>query len=433
SPLGASREEFTRSLLAGRSGAGPIRAFDARGFACRIAAEVPPCVLSARCPGWELQGVEGSGDRKLELGLVAAHDALDQAGLLPAAAQEGGGAGGAGGVGGTGGAGLDGISLGTGLSSVLVEEVEREIIPFLSKDGEFDHQLFAGSGLAERWSVPRHLPGRTADQLARICGIGELRTTHFSACAASAHAIGQAARWVARGLAERVLAGGMDSMIHPFGLSSFVLLGTLTTRNDEPQLASRPFDRARDGFLLGEGAAMLVVEALDAARARGAPILAEILGFGTSVDAWQVTAPHPEGRGAVLAMQRALDDAGLQPEQVGYVNAHGTGTPLNDPIEIRAFRQVFGPAAQRCPISSTKSMHGHLIAAAGAIEACALLVALAAQRLPPTINVSELDPECQADVVPNTSRPAEIGAALSNSFGFGGQNGCLVLGRVDRG
>lgn len=419
-PLGLSRDVFARNLMAGVSCGAPIRAFDASGFACRIAAEVPPFDLAGRCPGWDLQGVSGSGDRKLELGLVAARDALDQAGLLPSAAAR------------PDRTGVGGLSLGTGLSSVLVAEVERELAPFLCESGQFDHESFAAAGLADRWSTPRHLPGRATELLARLLRVDGPCSTHFSACAASSHAIGLAARWVARGQADRVLAGGMDSMLHPFGLASFVLLGTLTTRNDEPHRASRPFDRDRDGFLLGEGAAMLVLESLESARARGAPVLAEVLGFGSSVDAWQVTAPHPQGRGAALAMRRALKDAGLRPEQVGYVNAHGTGTLLNDPIEIQAFREVFGPAAERCPISSTKSMHGHLIAAAGAVEACAVLVALAEQRLPPTVNIEHVDPACPADVVPNTSRPAAFEAALSNSFGFGGQNGCLVLGAGDR-
>ena len=410
SPLGSHRESFARSLMAGMSAGRIIRAFDASAFPCKLAAEVAPFCLDERCAGWDLRGLDTSGDRKLELGLIAAHDALSQAGLL-------------------GSTRLDRISLGTGLSSVIPAELEIELMPFLSPEGEFDHRGFAAGALWQRGTVARHRPGRAAELLAGLLRCPGPCVSHFSACAASSHAIGQAARWVARGEADRVLAGGMDSMIHPLGLASFILLGTLTTRNNAPQRASRPFDRDRDGFLIGEGAAMLVLESLGSARARGVPPLARVLGFGSSVDAHQVTAPHPEGRGAALAMARALQSAGLDPVRVDYVNAHGTATLLNDPVEIAAFRRVFGDHAPRCPISSTKSMHGHLIAAAGAIEACAVLVALREQRIPPTINLEQLDPACQADVVPNQSRAAELRVALSNSFGFGGQNGCLVLGR----
>ncbi|MDY0060185.1 MAG: beta-ketoacyl-[acyl-carrier-protein] synthase family protein [Myxococcota bacterium] len=410
SPLGNDRATFAHALLNGQSAGAPIRGFDARGFACRIAAEVPAYDLAASCPGWDLTALVGTGDRKAELGLLAAHQALAHAGLLEP------------------GTGPDAISLGTGLSSVLVAEVEAELIPFLREDGEFDHEAFARGALPARRFLHRHLPGRTTALLAQLLGVTGPRATSFAACAAGAHAIALAGRWIARGEAERVLAGGLDSMINPFGLASLQLLGTLTTRNDRPAAASRPFDRDRDGFLLGEGAAMLVVESAASAQARGAPILAELLGSGSSLDAWHVTAPHPDGRGAVLAMRRALADAGRSPADVDYVNAHGTATPLNDPVEITAFREVFGPHADRCPISSTKSMHGHLIAAAGALEACAVLVALQHQWLPPTINVAHLDPACAADVVPNVGRAARLEVALSNSFGFGGQNGCLVFG-----
>lgn len=413
SPLGHGRDAFGTALLSGASGAGPIQAFDATGFPCRIAAEVPPYDLVARTPGWTLEGVQGSGDRKLELGLLAAHEALSHAGLLAAGH-------------------IDGISLGAGLSSVLPDEVERELLPHLDATGAFDPGSFAAASLHDLRSAARHRPARATELLARYTGCVGPLATHFSACAASAQAIGLAARWIRRGSATRVLAGGADSMVHPFGLASFTLLGTLSLRNDDPQRASRPFDRGRDGFVLAEGGAMLVIESLASARARGATPLAEILGAGDSLDAHQVTAPHPEGRGAELAMRRALADAGLTPADVDYVNAHGTATKLNDSIEVAAFQRVFGASGAACPISSTKSMHGHLIGAAGAVEACAVLVALREQRLPPTINVDDLDPECRADVVPWRARPARLRVALSNSFGFGGQNACLVFGAAER-
>ncbi len=407
-PLGHGREAFAAGLLAGASGAGPIEAFDATGFPCRIAAEVPPYNLNERTPGWSLAGVVGTGDRKLELGLLAAYEALAHARALAPGT-------------------VDAVSLGAGLSSVLPDEVERELLPHLDATAGFDPGSFARSSLRDLRSAPRHRPGRATRLLASCAGATGLQATHFSACAASAQAIGLAARWIRRGEAVRVLAGGADSMVHPFGLASFTLLGTLSLRNDEPHRASRPFDRGRDGFLLAEGAAMVVVESLASARARGVEPLAEVLGVGDSLAAHQVTAPPPAGRGAALALRRALADAELRPEDVDYVNAHGTATQLNDPVEITAFRRVFGSAAERCPISSTKSMHGHLIGAAGAVEACAVLVALRRQVLPPTINVDELDPQCEADVIPWHPRPARVRAALSNSFGFGGQNACLVL------
>ncbi len=411
SPLGTTRAEFGEALLAGRSAGATIRSFDASAFPSQIAAEVPAFDLARRCPDWALGDLAPSCDRKLELGLLAAWEALQQANLPPDLP-------------------LEGLSLGTGLSSVLPAELEQELLPFLDAAGHFDHGAFAQRGLGLRWAAPRHDPGRAVRLLATLTGAQGPRATHFAACAASAQALGHAASWVARGRAERVLAGGMDSMIHPLGLASFTLLGTLTTRNDAPHAASRPFDHGRDGFLVAEGAAMLVLESLDSARARGATPLMELLGCGTSLDAYQATAPHPEGRGAELAMRRALQDAGLTPADVGYVNAHGTGTELNDPVEIKAFRRVFGAAAERVPISSTKSMHGHLIGAAGALEACAVLVALQRQCLPPTINIEEQDPECPADVVPNVARPAALQVATSNSFGFAGQNACLVFGAL---
>ncbi len=409
SPIGSGRGEFVRSLMAGRSGAGPIQSFDASGFPCKIAAEVRD--LPALEERLGLAPPEPHHDRKLELGMVAAHMALEHAGLTEPGQ-------------------VGGISLGTGLSSVIPGEVDAELVPFLSGSGAFDSAEFARVALGSQTFARRHDPGATMEFLATLTGCRGPKATHFSACTASTHAIALAASWVRRGEADRVIAGGMDSMIHPFGVASFVLLGTLTTRNHEPEAASRPFDRDRDGFLLAEGAAMVVVESLDSALARGATPLAEVLGAGSSVDAHRVTAPHPQGRGAELAMRRALDDAGIAPAGVDYVNAHGTGTKLNDPIEIAAFRRVFG--ARGCPISSTKSMHGHLIAAAGALEACVLLATFQEQRLPPTLNLEHVDPDCDADLVPLVSREARVDVAMSNSFGFGGQNGSIVLGRCDR-
>jgi len=231
------------------------------------------------------------------------------------------------------------------------------------------------------------------------------------------------------GEADAMLAGGAHSMIHPFGVTGFNLLTALSTRNDEPTKASRPFDRLRDGFVLGEGGAMLVLEELEHARRRGAPILGELLGYGTTADAYRITDIHPEGRGAIACMRMAISDAGLDPSQIHYVNAHGTSTAVNDRVETVACKVVFGERAYQTPVSSTKSMMGHLIAAAGATELIVCLLAIRDQVLPPTINYEFPDPDCDLDYVPNEARPARCEYALSNSFGFGGQNISLVVGR----
>jgi 3-oxoacyl-[acyl-carrier-protein] synthase II len=253
----------------------------------------------------------------------------------------------------------------------------------------------------------------------------------MTACAAGTQALGDAARWIRSGDADVVLAGGADSELYPMGLASFCLLHALSTRNDEPERASRPFSESRDGFVLGEGAGALVLESLDHALGRGATIHAEILGFGSACDSYRVTDPHPEGVGAVLAMRRALQQAGLAPEQIDYLNAHGTSTPLNDRIETRAIKQVFGEHARRVAISSTKSMIGHLTVAAGAVEAIATICSLQRQIAHPTINLTDPDPECDLDFVPLRARTMEMTTALSSSFAFGGQCASIVLGLYD--
>ncbi|MEO1273664.1 MAG: beta-ketoacyl-[acyl-carrier-protein] synthase family protein, partial [Myxococcota bacterium] len=256
-------------------------------------------------------------------------------------------------------------------------------------------------------------------------------TANFSACAASLQAIGRAFRDIQAGRVRRALAGGMDAMTHPFGMISFMRLGALSTRNDAPQQASRPFDKDRDGFVLGEGGAMVLLESLEAARARGATVLAEVVGYGTSIDAHMVTAPHPEGKGAQLAMARALRDAQLDKGAVDYINAHGTATSLNDSTESKAIRSLWG-AVEPPPVSSTKSMTGHLIAAAGVLEMVACVVALRDGVLPPSINITAQDPACDVPVV-NADKgvEADVRIAMTNSFGFGGQNGVLIVKRWD--
>lgn len=252
----------------------------------------------------------------------------------------------------------------------------------------------------------------------------------LTACAASTQAIGEATQILGRGDAQVMIAGGAHTMIHPLGVSGFNRLTALSTRNDTPQRASRPFDQTRDGFVLGEGAGMLILETLDHATARGAPVLAEVVGYGSSADAYRITDIQPDGRGAIASMRQALESARLGPNDVDYISAHGTGTKENDSIETKAVKAVFGDRAKQLPMSSIKSMMGHLIAAAGAVELITCVLALRDQKLPPTINLQTPDPECDMDYVPNQSRQAKVDVALSNSFGFGGQNDTLIIKKV---
>jgi 3-oxoacyl-[acyl-carrier-protein] synthase II len=252
----------------------------------------------------------------------------------------------------------------------------------------------------------------------------------LTACAASSQAVGEATELIRRGDADAMLAGGAHSMIHPFGLTGFSLLTALSTNNDNPQGASRPFDRLRDGFVLGEGSSVVILEELEHAKRRGAKIYGEVLGYGCSADAYRITDIHPEGRGAIACMSAAMKDARITAQQVGYVNAHGTSTSVNDRVETVACKSVFGELAPNIPVSSTKSMMGHLIAAAGVTEMIVCLLAIRDGVLPPTINLENPDPECDLDYIPNQAREAKLDIALNNSFGFGGQNVTLAVGRL---
>jgi 3-oxoacyl-[acyl-carrier-protein] synthase II len=261
--------------------------------------------------------------------------------------------------------------------------------------------------------------------------VGALRpnVSCLTACAASAQAIGEAVEIIRRGSADVMLSGGVHSMIHPFGMTGFILLTAMSTRNDEPWRASRPFDRERDGFVIGEGGGMLVLEELEHARKRGATIFGEVAGHASTADAFRLTDSRDDGRGAVVAMRLALEDAELDPERVDYINAHGTSTKVNDSVETLAIKRTLGERAYKIPVSSTKSMTGHLIAAGGAVEAIVCLLAIRDGVVPPTINLEYPDPDCDLDYVPNAARDLKLDVALSNSFGFGGQNTALVLRR----
>jgi 3-oxoacyl-[acyl-carrier-protein] synthase II len=298
-------------------------------------------------------------------------------------------------------------------------------------NGQFDLALFTKAGM--EWLNPtvelEQEPNMPAGHLAAMFGAQGPNANCLTACAASSQAIGEAVEIIRRGEAELMLSGGTHSMIHPFGVTGFNLLTALSTNNDHPTEASRPFDRDRDGFVLGEGAAMVILEELEHAKARGAQIYGEVTGYGSTADAYRITDTHPEGRGATRCIALAMQDAQLGPEDIHYINAHGTSTSVNDKVESLAIKNALGSHAYQVPVSSTKSMMGHLIAAAGATELIVCLMAIRDNVLPPTINYHTPDPECDLDYIPNTARQATCNHALSNSFGFGGQNISLIVSR----
>jgi 3-oxoacyl-[acyl-carrier-protein] synthase II len=400
------------NLLGGVSAVRPIRRFDASSFPTRIAAEADePSGDAAASLGSDLK----ERGRIWGFAAEAAAQALADAGLAPRGAW----------------AAAAGLSLATGMGTYGHAEVFSAAAAGASRSG-FDGRSFAEElrrGLLPH-AADRQSPGALAARLASAAGIGGPLLASMTACAGGTQAIGDAFRWVRRGEADVVLAGASDSEIYPMGLASFCLLGALSRRNDEPARASRPFDAGRDGFVLGEGAGFVVLEEREHALARGADLLAEVAGFGSACDAFRVTDPHPQALGAVLAMRRALDDAGLFPGDVGYVNAHGTSTPGGDRVEVRALREVFGARLPGIPISSTKSMIGHLTVAAGAVEAIVTALSLRNGLVHPTVNQESPDPECAVDTVAEGIRHVGFRAALSSSFAFGGQTACLAFLRA---
>jgi 3-oxoacyl-[acyl-carrier-protein] synthase II len=401
------------NLAAGRSAAAEISRFDASAYPTRIAAEVRGfSVLDAPDARPEWAGY----DRIAQLACSAAAQAVEDSGLLLAALDRS----------------RAGVLVAAGLGSYEHDEVFASCAA-AGANGGFDAEAFTRTLAARIRPRPaeRRTPGTVPALVARHFGFTGPVMTVMTACAAGTQAIGDAVRWIRSGAADVVLAGGADSELYPMGLASFCLLGALSKRNDEPQAASRPFDSTRDGFLLGEGAGVLVLEERDRALARGARIRAEIAGFGSACDAYRATDPHPDGDGALLAMSRALHEARLSPDEVGYVNAHGTSTVANDRAETRALKRLFGERAKRVPVSSTKSMIGHLTVAAGAAEAIATVLTLESGTIPPTINLRTPDPDCDLDYVPNEARHARVDFALSNSFAFGGQCASLVLARAE--
>ena len=409
-PLGADVGTLWENLKQGASGVGPTTLFDARNVPTTISAEVRDWDLTdagLSPKAWKYRG------RHSRFAAGAAQQAMSDAGLVGKIEPT-----------------RLGVYLGSGEGQQDFESFTRMMTSALCDEG-LDLGAFVKMGLESLHPLAEleQEPNMPAGHLASMFDAEGPNANCLTACAASSQAVGEAVELIRRGDADAMLSGGTHSMIHPFGVTGFNLLTALSTRNDEPQRASRPFDRDRDGFVLGEGAAMVVLEELEHAKARGANIYGEILGYGSTADAFRITDAHPEGRGAASCIRMALADAECSVDQIDYVNAHGTSTSVNDRVETLAIKTVFGERAYEVPVSSTKSMLGHLIAAAGAAELIICLMAVRDNVLPPTINYETPDPDCDLDYVPNEAREARCRIALSNSFGFGGQNICLIVGR----
>jgi 3-oxoacyl-[acyl-carrier-protein] synthase II len=396
-PLGNDVPTTWDALVAGRGGISSITSFDTSDMEVRIAAEVkdfdPVALFDRR--------IARRNDRFTLFALEAARQAVADAGLD---FDNGLGR-------------VTGVFIGTAIGGILTLLENYQV---LQK---------SGPRRVSPLMVPMMMPNAASATVAITYGLRGPNLSVASACATGSHAIGEAAEVIRRGQAEVVISGGSEAVITRLALSAFNNMGAVSTRNDEPQRACRPFDAERDGFVMGEGAGVLVLESLSRAQRRGARIYAELIGYGATSDAFHITAPEDDGIGAARAMQEALENAGLAPEDVDYVNAHGTSTILNDPIETRAIHLVFGAHAGRLSISSTKSMIGHLMGAAGAVEAIACVKSLETGWVHPTLNHEHPDPACDLDYVPNRARHLEPRVALSNSFGFGGHNGCLVFRR----
>jgi 3-oxoacyl-[acyl-carrier-protein] synthase II len=398
-PVGADTESVWSNLVEGMSGVGPVTRFDASDFPTRIAAEVRDFAPEQHMDRKTARNTA----RFAQFALAAAKLSLADARLEPRE--------------------LDPRRVGVIVSSGVggLDEIER------------NHKVLLERGYRRLspYVIPMMLVDSAAGLISIQTGACGPNFAIGSACASSAHAIGEAAALIRRGDAEVMLAGGAEACITPFAVGGFCQMKAMSERNDEPERASRPWDVDRDGFVIGEGAVVLVLEETAFARARGATLLAEIAGYGTSADAYHITSPDTEGRGAARAMQEALRASGLAPHDVQYINAHGTSTRLGDVAETRAIRTVFGDHARRLMVSSTKSIHGHLLGAAGALEAAACILAIQHGLVPPTINLDQPDTECDLDFVPKQARKTAVDVAISNSFGFGGHNATLLIRRPE--
>jgi len=397
-PIGNSVEDYWASLVAGKGGVGPITRFDAREHSCRIAAEVKGFEPTDFIDAKEARRM----DPFAQYAVAAAIMAMQDSGLRVTPEN----------------AARVGVLVGSGIGGVYTWETQQRIL------------LEKGPSRVSPFFVPMLIANMGSGQISMIFGAKGPSSTVVTACTTGTNAIGDAYEIIKRGDADAMISGGAEAAIYPLSCAGFSNAQAFSTRNDEPEKASRPFDAKRDGFIIGEGAGILILEELGFAQARGANIRAEIIGYGMSSDAYHMTAPAPDGEGAARCMQTALHDARIRPEHVSYINAHGTSTELNDKFETMAIKTVFGDYAYKVPISSTKSMTGHLLGAAGAIEAIACVRALEEGVIPPTINHEFPDPNCDLDYVPNVARKADLEIAISNSFGFGGHNATIVMKRV---
>jgi 3-oxoacyl-[acyl-carrier-protein] synthase II len=399
SPLGATADETWSAAIAGRSGVSEIRRFDSSEFTVKFAAQVPDDYEVGDLPAKEVRRL----DRFTLLALAAAREALENAGLKPVGEQSE----------------RCGVAIGSGIGGL---ETLSNSIAVLKKSGPRRVSPF---------TIPMSICNMASGYVAIHHGLRGPNLCQTAACASGAHSIGEAARAIERGDADIMLAGGAEAPITELAVAGFANMKALSTRNESPRTASRPFDTDRDGFVVGEGAGVLILEDLEGARARGADIRAHVLGYGMTADAASVAQPTEDGEGAQRCMRLAIADAALNPSDVDHLNAHATSTPQGDPSEARAIRAVFGDHTQRLSVSATKSMTGHLLGAAGAVEAILCVRALQTGILPPTINLDRPDPECELDHVANKARETLIRVALSNSFGFGGTNATLVFGRAE--
>lgn len=410
-PIGNSIEEMWKAQQEAKCGISTITHFDASRFPTTFAGEVKGFKLEnyvADTTPFQFSG------KNIHYALGAARQAYDDSGLSDSDLDPG----------------RLGVYLGAG-------EGQQDFLMIMSiiaqaqntSTGEVDLEVFTREGLA-RMHPQKEMeqePNMTAGHLAAVFNAQGPNLNCLTACAASSQAIGEATEIIRRGDADAMISGGAHSMIHPFGVTGFNLLTALSTRNSSPQTASRPFDKDRDGFVLGEGAGILILEELEHAKKRGAHIYGEVVGYGSTADAYRITDIHPEGRGAIACMKMALQDAGLNTDEIDYINAHGTSTEVNDKVETLAIKQTFGEQSYKIPVSSIKSMMGHLIAAAGSVEAITCLLSIRDGVVPPTINYTTPDPDCDLDYIPNAARERKVRRALSNSFGFGGQNVSLIF------
>ena len=399
SPVGIGTEETWKSLQAGRSGAGPITLFDASQHSTRFACEVK---------GFDpLNWVEKKDvkkmDRFIQFAVAAADFALADSGLkIDAGNNE-----------------MVGVYVGSGIGGFATIEREHTIL------------MERGPSRISPFFIPAAIVNLASGWISIRSGAKGPNSATCTACTTSAHAIGDSFRLIQRGDADAMIAGGSEAAITPLGTGGFCSMRALSQRNDDPQTASRPFDLGRDGFVIGEGSGVVILEELEMARRRGAHIYCEVVGYGMSSDAYHISAPCEDGDGAYRVMNKAIKDARIEASAIGYINVHGTSTPQGDKVEVIAIKRVFGDYARKLPISSTKSMTGHLLGAAGGLEAGITALALRDQILPPTINYETPDPECDLDIIPNEARRVKLEYALSNSFGFGGTNGALVFKRFE--